>query len=41
MKDIVIQVTDLKKSFKDTEVLKGVSFEVTRGEISPAFIPCR
>jgi ABC-2 type transport system ATP-binding protein len=33
MKDITIQVKDLKKSFKTTEVLKGVNFEVRRGEI--------
>lgn len=33
MKDIAIQVKDLKKSFKTTEVLKGVDFEVMRGEI--------
>jgi ABC-2 type transport system ATP-binding protein len=28
-----IRVRDLRKSFKDTEVLKGVDFEVRRGEI--------
>jgi ABC-2 type transport system ATP-binding protein len=28
-----IQVRDLRKSFKETEVLKGVTFEVRRGEI--------
>lgn len=28
-----IEVKDLRKSFKDTEVLKGVDFEVQRGEI--------
>lgn len=28
-----IEVKDLRKSFKDTEVLKGVDFEVRRGEI--------
>ncbi|MHC1695677.1 MAG: ABC transporter ATP-binding protein [Eubacteriales bacterium] len=28
-----IYVNNLKKSFKDTEVLKGVNFEVKRGEI--------
>lgn len=28
-----IEVKDLRKSFKDTEVLKGVEFEVNRGEI--------
>ena len=28
-----IEVKDLRKSFKDTEVLKGVNFEVKRGEI--------
>lgn len=33
MKETVIQVKDLRKSFKDTEVLKGVNFEVSRGEI--------
>lgn len=33
MKDIAIQVKDLKKSFKTTEVLKGVDFEVKRSEI--------
>jgi len=33
MKDITIQVKDIKKSFKTTEVLKGVDFEVRRGEI--------
>ncbi|MFA1822647.1 ABC transporter ATP-binding protein [Virgibacillus oceani] len=33
MNDIAIQVTDLKKSFKDTEILKSVDFEVKRGEI--------
>jgi len=29
----VIEVKGLRKSFKDTEVLKGVDFEVKRGEI--------
>jgi ABC-2 type transport system ATP-binding protein len=33
MNDIAIGVKDLKKSFKDTEVLKGVDFEVKRGAI--------
>ncbi len=33
MKDIAIGVKDLKKSFKNTNVLKGVDFEVRRGEI--------
>ena len=33
MKDIAIQVKDLKKSYKKTEVLKGVDFDVRRGEI--------
>ena len=33
MTDIVIQVNDLQKSFKDNHVLKGVDFEVKRGEI--------
>ncbi len=33
MKDIAIQVKDLKKSFKTTEVLKGVDFAAQRGEI--------
>ncbi len=33
MKDIAIQVKDLKKSFKTTEVLKGVDFEVDKGSI--------
>jgi len=28
-----IQVKELRKSFKDTEVLKGVDLEVKRGEI--------
>lgn len=33
MNDMTIKVKDLKKSFKATEVLKGVHFEVKRGEI--------
>jgi len=33
MVDIAIQVSDLRKSFKDNQVLKGVDFEVERGEI--------
>ena len=33
MTDTAIQVNELRKSFKDTEVLKGVDFEVRRGEI--------
>ncbi len=33
MKDIAIQVKDIKKSFKTTEVLKGVDFEVEKGSI--------
>src|SRR3954468_23858459 len=33
MTDMAIQVQDLRKSFKDTEVLKGVDFAVRRGEI--------
>jgi len=28
-----IEVKDMRKSFKDTEVLKGIDFEVKRGEI--------
>lgn len=28
-----IEVKDLRKSFKDTEVLKGVDFDVQRGKI--------
>ncbi len=31
--EIAIEVKGLRKSFKDTEVLKGVDFEVKRGEI--------
>jgi len=33
MNNTVISVKELKKSFKDKEVLKGVDFEVQRGEI--------
>jgi ABC-2 type transport system ATP-binding protein len=33
MKDKAIQVKGLKKSFKTTEVLKGVDFEVEKGDI--------
>ena len=33
MKNITIEVKDLKKSFKATDVLKGVNFEVCQGEI--------
>ena len=33
MTDTVIQVKGLQKSFKDTEVLKGVDFDAKRGEI--------
>jgi len=33
MRDMVIQVSNLQKSFKDNEVLKGVDFEIRRGEI--------
>jgi ABC-2 type transport system ATP-binding protein len=33
MKDIAIGVKDLKKSFKKTDVLKGVDFEVEKGSI--------
>ncbi len=33
MTDMAIQVQELRKSFKDTTVLKGVDFEVRRGEI--------
>src|SRR5215831_18959782 len=33
MPDVAIQVTALRKSFKETHVLKGVDFEVRRGEI--------
>ncbi len=33
MADSAIQVNDLRKSFKATQVLKGVDFEVRRGEI--------
>lgn len=33
MTDYAIQVKDLRKSFKDTEVLKGVDFKVRHGEI--------
>jgi ABC-2 type transport system ATP-binding protein len=33
MNDIVVQVRDLHKSFKGSEVLKGVDFDVRRGSI--------
>jgi len=33
MNDMAIKVKNLKKSFKATEVLNGVDFEVKRGEI--------
>ena len=33
MTEVAIQVSDLRKSFKDTQVLNGVDFEVRRGEI--------
>jgi ABC-2 type transport system ATP-binding protein len=33
MTDIAIRVKNLQKSFKETDVLKGVDFEVRRGEI--------
>jgi len=33
MSDTAIQVTDLRKSFTGVDVLKGVDFEVRRGEI--------
>jgi len=33
MRDIVIQVNDLRKSFKSNDVLKGIDFEIGRGEI--------
>ena len=33
MTDIAIQTKDLKKSFKETRVLKGVDLEVRRGQI--------
>ena len=33
MRDMVIQVHGIHKSFKDNEVLKGVDFEIQRGEI--------
>jgi len=33
MSDNAINIKDLRKSFKDNEVLKGVDFEVRRGEI--------
>lgn len=33
MSDVVIKVENLKKNFADTEVIKGVSFELRRSEI--------
>jgi ABC-2 type transport system ATP-binding protein len=33
MTDIAIQVKDVRKSYKQTEVLKGIDFTVRRGEI--------
>jgi len=33
MKEIAIQVNGLEKSYKKTDVLKGIDFEVKRGEI--------
>jgi len=33
MSDIAIKVSNLKKSFKNNEVLKGIDFEVQSGEI--------
>ncbi len=33
MKNSIIQIKEVKKSYKDIEVLKGVDFEVEQGEI--------
>lgn len=33
MKDKIIQVKDIKKAYKDVEVLKGVTFEVEQGSV--------
>lgn len=33
MSDFALQVKDLKKSFRDNDVLKGVNFEVQKGDI--------
>jgi ABC-2 type transport system ATP-binding protein len=33
MTEVAIQVSDLRKSFRETQVLKGVDFAVRRGEI--------
>lgn len=31
--DVILSVTDLRKSYDDKEVVKGISFEVKRGEV--------
>lgn len=33
MSDVVVQLTDLRKSFGANEVLRGINLEVTRGEV--------
>jgi ABC-2 type transport system ATP-binding protein len=33
MSDVIVKVTDLRKSYADKEVVKGISFEVKKGEI--------
>ena len=33
MSDVVVQLTDLRKSFGSNEVLRGINLEVTRGEV--------
>ena len=37
MTDLVVKVSDLRKSFGDNEVLKGVDLEVARGEVVVVF----
>src|SRR6195952_2892559 len=31
--DVILRVTDLRKRYGDKEVVKGISFEVKRGEV--------
>ncbi|MFX1586102.1 MAG: ATP-binding cassette domain-containing protein, partial [Promethearchaeota archaeon] len=39
MKEVVLRVVDIQKSYDDLDVLKGVSFDLEEGEVKVIFGP--
>ena len=39
MTESILQIKDLKKSFGDNQILKGISLDVKQGEVVVSWVP--